>query len=159
MNNGIMSNTSEKRSYAERLIPSVSFYLATVLLIPAITILMMPFNIVLGVVYGVIAYFLIIALFLALSKKISVERDRFNAGRASIPLEHIGTVSVLKGDEFRLAIGRSLDARAHLVISGWIKEGVKLEITDSDDPTPYWVVSTRHPDALLRAIEQAKGSN
>jgi len=33
-----------------------------------------------------------------------------------------------------------------------VAAAVRLEILDPDDPTPYWVVSTRRPDRLIAAI-------
>jgi hypothetical protein len=29
---------------------------------------------------------------------------------------------------------------------------VRLEVTDPDDPTPYWVFSVREPDLLIAAL-------
>jgi hypothetical protein len=29
---------------------------------------------------------------------------------------------------------------------------VKVEITDPADPAPYWLMNTRHPDELARAL-------
>jgi hypothetical protein len=29
---------------------------------------------------------------------------------------------------------------------------VRIEVTDPHDSTPYWIVSTRHPDALVAAL-------
>ena len=33
-----------------------------------------------------------------------------------------------------------------------LKRSVRVEITDPADPAPYWLLSTRHPDRLARAI-------
>ncbi|HET8957709.1 MAG TPA: DUF3093 family protein, partial [Microcella sp.] len=30
--------------------------------------------------------------------------------------------------------------------------------TDPDDPTPYWLISTRRPDELIAAITTARSS-
>jgi hypothetical protein len=32
---------------------------------------------------------------------------------------------------------------------------VQLWLDDEDDPTPYWVLSTRHPDRLVKAVRSA----
>ena len=34
----------------------------------------------------------------------------------------------------------------------WIGPVVRIEVTDPDDPTPYWVLSVRDPEAFLRAL-------
>ena len=35
----------------------------------------------------------------------------------------------------------------------WIKTMVLLVLDDPDDPTPYWLVSTRHPEKVLAALD------
>ena len=46
----------------------------------------------------------------------------------------------------------SLDARAYLCIRGWIPTGIRVAVADPQDPTPYWLVSTRRPEELLTAF-------
>jgi hypothetical protein len=29
---------------------------------------------------------------------------------------------------------------------------VRIEVVDPDDPTPYWVISTRRPEDLIAAL-------
>ena len=55
------------------------------------------------------------------------------------------------------AAGVDADARAYLLLRPYLKRAVKVEITDPADPAPYWLVSTRHADALVRALGQESG--
>lgn len=142
--------------YTERLWPSVSFYLATLLIIPALTVLFTPWSLPAGLVAGVIAYALILTIFLLASRRVQVIGSKFTAGYASIDVAHLGEAQVLNDQELRVAIGRRLDARAYLCVTGWVKGGVKISINDVDDPTPYWVVTTRRPQQLLDAIAKAQ---
>ena len=48
--------------------------------------------------------------------------------------------------------GVDADARAYLLLRPYLKRAVRVEITDPADPTPYWLVSTRHPDRLAAAV-------
>ena len=48
--------------------------------------------------------------------------------------------------------GVDADARAYLLLRPYLKRAVRVEITDPADPTPYWLVSTRHPDRLAEAV-------
>ena len=41
---------------------------------------------------------------------------------------------------------------AFVAIRPWIGPGVQIILDDPDDPTPYWVVSTRHPRRLMAAM-------
>lgn len=152
-----MASSSSPRTYSERLLPSIPFFFALLLIVPAMFILFMPFGAgVLGWLYGAIAFVLVSSIFIVASKTLSVEGNTLVAGRAQIAAEHIGDMTELDADELRVAIGRRLDARAYLVVNGWIHRGLKLEITDPEDPTPYWVITTRRPAELRAALENAR---
>jgi hypothetical protein len=49
-------------------------------------------------------------------------------------------------------VGREGDPAAFVSIRPWIGPGVQVWLDDEDDPTPYWVVSTRHPEQVVRAV-------
>lgn len=55
------------------------------------------------------------------------------------------------------ALGRQLDPAAYLVHHAWVKKLALFVLDDPEDPTPYWLISTKNPEALLRAFvpEQA----
>ena len=56
----------------------------------------------------------------------------------------------------RHAAGPGLDARAHLCLRGWVRPGLRLDLVDPQDPTPYWLVSSRRPERLLEAVQEAR---
>ena len=74
------------------------------------------------------------------------------AGKARIPITAIGEVTAHHGESARMERGQRLDARAWLLIRGWVDPVVKLEVRDEADPTPYWLVSTRKPEAIIAAL-------
>jgi hypothetical protein len=90
------------------------------------------------------------------SVSVQVDRDGLTAGRVQLPAACIGGSQALDGVAASRLRGVEADARAHLVVRGWVPGGVRLEVTDPLDPTPYWFVSSRRPDALSRALEQAR---
>jgi hypothetical protein len=49
-------------------------------------------------------------------------------------------------------VGREGDPAAFVSIRPWIGPGVQVWLDDADDPTPYWIVSSRHPDRLVTAV-------
>ena len=73
---------------------------------------------------------------------LSVAGNRFTAGRASIEVGLTGEPAVATGEAARAARGTDLDARAWLVLRGWIDPVVRVPIDDPDDPVPYGLVST-----------------
>jgi hypothetical protein len=86
------------------------------------------------------------------SARLSVADGVFRAGRATISGTHLGTATALDPETTRRISGVEADARAYLLLRPYLKRSVKVEITDPADPTPYWLVSTRHPDRLARAL-------
>ncbi len=90
------------------------------------------------------------------SARVRVSNGVLYAGKAHIGVEHLGQITALEPEESRLAAGRHADARAHLLLRAYAKRSVKVEITDPADRTPYWLISTRHPRALVGALTAAR---
>lgn len=141
--------------YRERLLPGPSVFIATLLLIPAALLVFLPINQTLGVICAAILYVGCTIVLIALSPTIEVTETTFIAGRARVPLDKIGEATGFRGREATAERGTRLDARAWLVIRGWIAPVVKVVIDDENDTTPYWLVSTRQPQQLITAL--AKG--
>ena len=78
------------------------------------------------------------------------------AGRGRLPLTVVAQTAALDGERTKAVAGREADARAFLVLRGWLKESVQVRLDDPRDPTPYWLVSTRHPGELVAAIAAAR---
>ena len=71
---------------------------------------------------------------------------------AHIALQDVGGAVVLDARTLRRVVGREADPAAFVTIRPWIGPGMQLWVDAPDDPTPYWVVSTRHPEQLLDAV-------
>lgn len=141
--------------YRERLWPSVGLFIALLLLIPASLLVFLPINTLVGVVFAVVAYAGITILLVATAPVIEVTDTRLTAGRGVIALEFVGEPMAFEGEDASLQRGRGLDARAWVVIRGWVSPVVKLPLNDPADPTPYWLVSTRRPAELVAAVREA----
>jgi hypothetical protein len=90
-------------------------------------------------------------MFLASPVVIVTETEVFVKG-ARIDRRFLGKASVIQKEEIFEALGRDLNANAWLSIQASVKGLVKIEITDPNDNCPYWMVSTRNPEALIKAI-------
>lgn len=71
---------------------------------------------------------------------------------AHLPLRYISGAVALDARTLRLVVGREGDPTAFVQIRPWIGPGVQFWLDDEDDPTPYWVVSSRHPDRVVQAV-------
>ena len=87
--------------------------------------------------------------------RIEVADGEFRAGRAHIEVRHLGEVRALDGPATRKAAGVEADARAYLLLRPYVHGSVRVEISDPADPTPYWLVSSRSPGELARALTGA----
>ncbi|QYJ04813.1 DUF3093 domain-containing protein [Nocardioides panacisoli] len=84
--------------------------------------------------------------------RLRVAGDWFVAGRARIEATHLGAADALDAEETRRVSGPGADARAHLLLRPYVRRAVRVEVTDPRDPAPYWLVSSRHPEALAAAL-------
>jgi hypothetical protein len=142
--------------YRERLLPGPMIFVIAALLIPASLLVFLPINITIGVICAVVLYGTCVILLVISSPWIEVTDVALLAGRARLPLPNVGTATGYSGPDATQQRGPKLDARAWLVIRGWISPVVKVVVVDETDPTPYWLVSTRHPNDLIAALNQAK---
>ncbi|HEU0205371.1 MAG TPA: DUF3093 domain-containing protein [Pseudolysinimonas sp.] len=153
-----MSNSSGpdsgRTAYRERLWPAPWVFIATALVIPASLLVFLPISMTAGVVCAVVLYGAIVATLLATTPAIEVDDALFAAGRARLPRSAIASVTAFTGDEATAQRGTRLDARAWLLLRGWIPDLVKVHLDDPSDPTPYWLVSTRHPAELAAALSR-----
>jgi hypothetical protein len=80
------------------------------------------------------------------------------AGRAELPASAIGEVTVLDAEAARRRRGVDADPRAFVVLRGWVRGAVTVQVNDPMDPTPYWFVSTRQAEALAAALRAASST-
>lgn len=74
------------------------------------------------------------------------------AGEAHLPVTVISRTAEVPRTAKSAALGRQLDPAAFVLHRGWIGPMVLAVLEDPDDPTPYWMVSCRHPDRVLSAL-------
>ncbi|GAA4096282.1 DUF3093 domain-containing protein [Nocardioides kongjuensis] len=91
--------------------------------------------------------------------RVEVSDGWFRAGRARIEMSYVGTAEALDADRTRRVSGPEADARAYLLLRPYLRQSVKVEITDPADPVPYWLVSSRHPRALAGALNAVRTGN
>ncbi|KHL17248.1 Protein of unknown function (DUF3093) [Mumia flava] len=83
---------------------------------------------------------------------VEVTNLHLRAGSARVPLAYCGRVEALDAAQTRALHGPQADARAFFFLRPYLSTAVRVEITDPHDPTPYWLVGTRHAADLADAI-------
>ena len=74
------------------------------------------------------------------------------AGQAHLPITVIARSAEIARSAKSAALGRQLDPAAYVLHRGWVGPMILVVLDDPDDPTPYWLVSCRHPDRVLSAL-------
>jgi len=75
---------------------------------------------------------------------------------ARLPVGFVSEVVPLDAAAKRLVLGPHAEPYAFVVHRPWIPGAVQVHLDDPADPTPYWVVSSRRPEALAAAIVAAR---
>ncbi|MBI3213207.1 MAG: DUF3093 domain-containing protein [Mycobacterium sp.] len=74
------------------------------------------------------------------------------AGQAHLPASVIARTAEIPRTAKSAALGRQLDPAAFVLHRGWVGPMLLAVLDDPDDPTPYWLISSRHPDRVLSAL-------
>jgi Protein of unknown function (DUF3093) len=74
------------------------------------------------------------------------------AGEAHLPVNVIARSAEVAPSAKSTALGRQLDPAAYVLHRAWVGPMVLVVLDDPDDPTPYWLVSCRHPERVLSAL-------
>ncbi len=139
--------------HRERLWPSGGVWFLTV--VPGVFtgIAAGPVNLTLSVVLGILVTAGVITALALTTPVVEVRTDgTLRAGRAVLPVRFVTGVEPATGPRARAMRGVDLDARTHLLLRGWIDPVVRVDLDDPEDPHPAWVVSTREPEHLARAV-------
>lgn len=110
------------------------------------------------IVPGILLSVLAIWVLLRMSSNVlKVEQDADGSrwlivGQASLPSDVVSRSLAVPESAKRNAMGRQLDPAAFVSSRGWVREMVMLVLDDPQDSTPYWLISTKNPEAVLRAF-------
>ncbi len=141
--------------YREKLWPAWWVFLATALVIPATLLVFLPISVLAGYVTAAVLYAAIVVILLVTTPTIEVGDGMLRAGKARIERSFLGRATAHTGAEAFAERGTRLDARAWLLLRPWLSGVVRVELRDPDDPTPYWLLSTRRPEELAAALNGA----
>lgn len=90
--------------------------------------------------------------------RVAVTDGEFLVDDARLPVAVIADVVALDAAGKREALGVGAHPLAFVIQRPWVGPAVQVLLDDPADPTPFWVISTRHPVELATALLAAKDS-
>lgn len=144
---------SDRRAvFSERLLPSAAGWFGIVAFAVVLGIALTVAGPGVGVVTGAVTLVVGCAVAWWTAPVIEVRGGVLRAGRTEIPTTLLTDVTTLDREGVRTQMGTEWDARAFACLRTWTGGAVRAVVVDPDDPTPYWVVSTRRPHELAAAV-------
>ena len=142
--------------YRERLLPKWWVYFLAAALVAMLSI---AYGAAYSASVGWVMFFVVFAL-LALAMTAGspvIEVDEvLRVENAALPMSSIGLTQVLDADETRIARRSRDHASDFTLLKLWSStKALSIRLDDPQDPHPGWLISTRNPEGLQRAIHLA----
>ncbi|WP_209324712.1 DUF3093 domain-containing protein [Brevibacterium renqingii] len=138
--------------YQEKVRPSIGMWALVVMAAASTALMVMPVWKLGAVVLPLVSFALLAWWLTSLTLTIIVTERQLFVGEAHIDRKFVPGATAYDAEAARQARGVDLDARAFLKIRPWAKPVVRIDIDDVADPTPYWLVSSQHPEKLAAAL-------
>jgi hypothetical protein len=147
-----MNNSSALPPYRERVSPGISYFLSTLVAPIIVFLITLPFGELLSYICAGLLEAVIITLGLVNAPNIQIAEDKLRVGVATIDLKFIKEAREISRDEAFVERGRNLNPRAYVRFQFGVKGLVRIDLNDRNDPTPYWLVSSRYPDLVAKRL-------
>ena len=83
---------------------------------------------------------------------ISINNGELRIDKAHIEVKYLGRVTVLDSAAMKLLRTRDADPAAYLAIKFWSPVGLKIEVSDPRDPTPYWLITSKRGEEIAALL-------
>ena len=95
-----------------------------------------------------------VLIYIAIRSRMVIEIDEkeLRINNAHIERKYLGDTKILDTQAMRNTRGRDADPSAYLAIRFWSPRGVLVEVNDSRDSTPYWLISSKRATDLAAAL-------
>lgn len=108
-----------------------------------------------GCAVGIFTSSIALGLMFVNSPIVRVDERVLQVGKARLPLSCVGNVSRLDRTATKASFRDRSHHQAFFALRSWISESVIVTVTDTQDPHPYWQISSRRSAQLSVAITQA----
>ena len=90
----------------------------------------------------------------AMKSEITFDGHILRIDQANIEVQYLTNVRVLDKSEMRLLRTRDADPAAYLAIKFWEPQGVRIDLSDPRDKTPYWLITSKRGEEIAALLNR-----
>jgi len=91
---------------------------------------------------------------IAMKSQITFDGNILRIDQANIEKKYLGKVTVLDRSAMRLLRTRDADPAAYLAIKFWEPRGLRIDLNDSRDATPYWLITSKRGEEIAALLSR-----
>jgi len=91
---------------------------------------------------------------IAMKSEITFDGNTLRIDQANIEKRYLGRVTVLDRSAMRLLRTRDADPAAYLAIKFWEPRGLRIDLNDSRDATPYWLITSKRGEEIAALLNR-----
>jgi Protein of unknown function (DUF3093) len=90
----------------------------------------------------------------AMKSEITFDGEILRIDKANIDKKYLGAVTVLDKSEMHLLRTRDADPAAYLAIKFWEPQGLRIDLNDPRDKTPYWLITSKRGEEIAALLKR-----
>lgn len=91
---------------------------------------------------------------IAMTSEITFDGNLLKIDKANIEVKYLGKVTVLDKTAMRLLRTRDADPAAYLAIKFWEPKGLRIDLNDPRDKTPYWLITSKRGEEIAALLKR-----
>jgi hypothetical protein len=91
---------------------------------------------------------------IAMTSEITFDGNLLKIDKANIEIKYLGKVTVLDKTAMRLLRTRDADPAAYLAIKFWEPKGLRIDLNDPRDKTPYWLITSKRGEEIAALLKR-----
>jgi hypothetical protein len=91
---------------------------------------------------------------IAMKSEITFDGEILRIDKANIDKKYLGAVTVLDKSAMRLLRTRDADPAAYLAIKFWEPQGLRIDLNDPRDKTPYWLITSKRGEEIAALLNR-----
>lgn len=146
---------SQQLRYSERIAPSLGATLSLIALIASITFaIWVALGLVIAVSLALMATIFAGVWWVRSIHNIELGHLWLRVNDAKVQTQYLGEIEILERSEWKSECGINFDPMAFHAHRFWHRTGLKAGLLDGRDPHTAWVIATKNPVALAKALKK-----